>query len=376
LDMQNFRSFARPRRLKRVDGEDARALAMTRSKRAHSHLLINFASKTIGANEKGVMPMVYPFSNQSYFLVAIVLICITTLGACSTMEKSSTTRRSMESLPPETPDSRASSSPKFPASPARAATESTQPSTQSAPPAVQPEAAPVHAVAPPSVQPEATTDETAATPENSITTQANDDADSVKRQLAEEQERIDQLRREREQDIAKEESQSSQEPSAQTGFETGPSVPAASTRRVASPVAATKPEDQIADFPTSPNVAEAKSPESTPLVELPLQRSIYFDYDKAVIKETYDSVLLANGAYLKAHPSITAEIEGNCDERGSREYNLALGARRAAEVKQALELQGVDGKRIKTVSFGSEKPIALGKDEESYSKNRRADIVN
>lgn len=322
--------------------------------------------------------MVHPFSNQSYLLVAIVLVCITTLGACSTMEKSSTTTRSMESLPPETPDSRAATSPKFPASPAQATTESTQPSAQPTPPA-QPEGAPDQAVALPSLQPEARTDETAATPDNSITTQANDDADSVKRQLAEEQERIDQLRRE--QDFAKEEearakNQSPQAATAQTRLETGPSAQAASARRVASPVAATKPEDQIADFPIGLNVAEAKSNESTPLVELPLQRSIYFDYDKAVVKETYDSMLLANGAYLKTHPSITAEIEGNCDERGSREYNLALGARRAQAVKQALELQGVDGKRIKTVSFGSEKPIALGKDEESYSKNRRADIVN
>ena len=323
--------------------------------------------------------MVYSFSNQSYLLIAIVLVCITTLGACSTMEKSSTTTRSMESLPPETPDSRAATSPKFPASPAQATMESTQPSAESAPPVAQSEAAPDQAVAPPSVQPDATTNETAATPEISIAVQANDDEDSAKRQLAEEQERIDQLRRE--QDIAKEaearaKNQSPPAPTAQTRLEIGPSVPAASARRIASPVAATKPEDQIADFPTNLNVAEAKANESTPLVELPLQRSIYFDYDKAVIKETYDSVLLANGAYLKAHPNITAEIEGNCDERGSREYNLALGARRAAEVKQALELQGVDGKRIKTVSFGSEKPIALGKDEESYSKNRRADIVN
>src|SRR6185436_6175157 len=173
---------------------DARALAMPRSKRGH--LLINSASKTIGANKKGAMPMVYSFSNQSYLLIAIVLVCITTLGACSTMEKSSTTTRSMESLPPETPDSRAATSPKFPASPAQATMESTQPSAESAPPVAQSEAAPDQAVAPPSVQPDATTNETAATPEISIAVQANDDEDSAKRQLAEEQERIDQLRRE------------------------------------------------------------------------------------------------------------------------------------------------------------------------------------
>jgi len=112
------------------------------------------------------------------------------------------------------------------------------------------------------------------------------------------------------------------------------------------------------------------------VVQQPLQRSVYFDYDKSGIKEEYDSMLMAHAAYLKLHPGIAKEIQGNCDERGSREYNLALGARRAEAVKRALELLGADGRKIKTVSFGSEKPVALGKDEESYSQNRRADIVN
>ena len=105
-------------------------------------------------------------------------------------------------------------------------------------------------------------------------------------------------------------------------------------------------------------------------------RSIFFDYDQSTIPKQYDNLVVQNAAYLKASPRIKFEVQGNCDERGSREYNLALGARRAQAVKRALELAGADGGRIQVVSFGAEKPIANGKDEESYSKNRRADIVN
>jgi len=68
-------------------------------------------------------------------------------------------------------------------------------------------------------------------------------------------------------------------------------------------------------------------------------------------------------------------VQGNCDDRGSREYNLALGQRRADSVKRAMVLLGVGDKQIETVSFGAEKPVAFGQDEESWAKNRRADIV-
>jgi peptidoglycan-associated lipoprotein len=85
-------------------------------------------------------------------------------------------------------------------------------------------------------------------------------------------------------------------------------------------------------------------------------------------------MIVGHAAFLKAHPDYKAEVQGNCDERGSREYNLALGARRAESVKRALELAGAEGANIKTVSFGAEKPVAFGQDEESYRQNRRADI--
>jgi peptidoglycan-associated lipoprotein len=137
--------------------------------------------------------------------------------------------------------------------------------------------------------------------------------------------------------------------------------------------AAAKGDDEAAVFPTNASAADESSTEAA--VQAAAARSVYFGYDQATVPEKYDDMLLANAAYLKGHPNLKAEVQGNCDERGSREYNLALGARRAMAVKRALELAGADGGRIAAISYGSEKPVATGKDEESYSQNRRADIV-
>lgn len=108
---------------------------------------------------------------------------------------------------------------------------------------------------------------------------------------------------------------------------------------------------------------------------MPSETSIYFNFDQAVVDSQYESVIVANANFLKDHPDLKVEVQGNCDERGSREYNIALGQRRAERVKQALELLGVNGSRIDTVSFGSEKPAAFGHDETSWRLNRRADLV-
>jgi len=107
----------------------------------------------------------------------------------------------------------------------------------------------------------------------------------------------------------------------------------------------------------------------------PTENSVYFGYDQAELDSQYETVLFAHAEFLKANPKLKIEIQGNCDERGSREYNIALGQRRAFTVKRALELLGVEGYRIDTVSFGSEKPVAFGHDETSWRLNRRADIV-
>ena len=131
-------------------------------------------------------------------------------------------------------------------------------------------------------------------------------------------------------------------------------------------------QDELAVFPADGNAARDGAEAA---VQRALEHSVYFGYNQASVPEEYDAMLMANAEYLKAHPAVETEVQGNCDERGSREYNLALGARRAEAVKRALELAGADGSRIRTVSFGAEKPVAEGKDEESYSQNRRVDIV-
>jgi peptidoglycan-associated lipoprotein len=101
----------------------------------------------------------------------------------------------------------------------------------------------------------------------------------------------------------------------------------------------------------------------------------FFDYDKADLRSDARDVLAANAAWLKAHPSIVFTIEGHSDERGTAQYNLALGDRRANAAKEYLVSLGLDGGRAKTVSYGKERPFATGHDEDSWAKNRRAHFV-
>ena len=108
---------------------------------------------------------------------------------------------------------------------------------------------------------------------------------------------------------------------------------------------------------------------------LPTEKSIYFDYDIYKVKSEYAELVSKHGNYITSNSFYSIKLEGNCDERGGIEYNLALGDRRANSVKDALTAVGVDSSRIETISYGSEKPIAFGKDEKSYSLNRRVDIV-
>jgi len=105
------------------------------------------------------------------------------------------------------------------------------------------------------------------------------------------------------------------------------------------------------------------------------KRSIYYEYDRYDIQEEYVPIIEAHAKLLMAHPDLKIAVQGNCDDRGSREYNLALGQRRAESVKRAMVLLGDNEKQIETVSFGAEKPVAFGQDEESWAKNRRSDIV-
>jgi peptidoglycan-associated lipoprotein len=102
---------------------------------------------------------------------------------------------------------------------------------------------------------------------------------------------------------------------------------------------------------------------------------IYFDFDKSTLTDTAKAVLDKKIKILNANPSVTVQIEGHTDERGSSEYNMALGQRRAASVKRYLTQHGIADSRIMIISYGEEKPAAAGHDETSWSQNRRAEFV-
>ncbi len=105
------------------------------------------------------------------------------------------------------------------------------------------------------------------------------------------------------------------------------------------------------------------------------KRVIYFDFDSSQVKEEYRPVVEAHAKYLATNPSARIVLEGHADERGTREYNMALGERRANAVKQLMVLLGADPAQIDVVSYGEERPAVLGHDESAWSKNRRVEIV-
>src|SRR6202166_2942933 len=108
----------------------------------------------------------------------------------------------------------------------------------------------------------------------------------------------------------------------------------------------------------------------------PLARKvIYFDFDKSEIKPEYADIVRASAQTLTQRPGIKMKLEGNTDERGTREYNIGLGERRAQAVRRALMLQGVAESQLTTVSFGAERPAVEGDDEAAWAQNRRVELV-
>ncbi len=105
------------------------------------------------------------------------------------------------------------------------------------------------------------------------------------------------------------------------------------------------------------------------------KRTIYFDFDNSEIKGEGTDIVAAHAKYLAANPTARVRLEGNTDERGSREYNIGLGERRAQAVRRALLLQGASDAQLSTVSYGEERPAAAGHDETAWAKNRRVEIV-
>ncbi|NTV15486.1 MAG: peptidoglycan-associated lipoprotein Pal [Desulfobulbaceae bacterium] len=102
---------------------------------------------------------------------------------------------------------------------------------------------------------------------------------------------------------------------------------------------------------------------------------VYFDFDKAIIRPDQVERIAANAHYLKENPAFKVRIEGNCDERGTNEYNLALGERRAMSAMKYLVNLGVADTRVTVLSYGEERPVNLGHDEPAWTENRRGDFV-
>lgn len=104
-------------------------------------------------------------------------------------------------------------------------------------------------------------------------------------------------------------------------------------------------------------------------------QSVYFDFDKSFVRGDAKAIMKSNADWLKANPSVKVRIEGNCDERGTKEYNQALGQRRAATAKKYLTDLGISAKRISLISYGKEKPACTNATEDCWQKNRRDDFV-
>src|SRR3982751_5258516 len=134
---------------------------------------------------------------------------------------------------------------------------------------------------------------------------------------------------------------------------------------------------QTTDTSTTDN-ANATNDETAsqgPSGELLSNRIVYFDFDSADIRADSQSVVAAHARYLAGAPAQKVRLEGHADERGSREYNIGLGERRAQAVRRALLLQGVAEVQLSTVSYGEERPAVAGSDEQAYAANRRVEIV-
>jgi peptidoglycan-associated lipoprotein len=134
----------------------------------------------------------------------------------------------------------------------------------------------------------------------------------------------------------------------------------------------------VAAQPDQRTVATVQAPAVDPLDDpkgVLAKRSVYFDYDSYMVKDEFKPVVDAHSRYLAANKDRKIVIQGNTDERGGSEYNLALGQKRADAVRKALAVLGVPEAQMEAVSFGKEKPKATGSDEASWAENRRADIV-
>jgi len=143
------------------------------------------------------------------------------------------------------------------------------------------------------------------------------------------------------------------------------------------PAAAPRPVPSPASAPVTTRPAQTPALQADPLTDpgnVLSKRSIFYDYDRSDVKDEYRPILQAHGKYLAEHRGTKMLVQGNCDERGSREYNIALGQRRAEGVKRMLMLMGATESQVEAVSLGEEKPRCADHNEGCWSQNRRGDM--
>jgi len=125
----------------------------------------------------------------------------------------------------------------------------------------------------------------------------------------------------------------------------------------------------------SAGVGDSRGTNRSDLIGLPSERIVYFDFDRSEVRADQRNVVTQHGGYLAANPNVKTRIEGHADERGSREYNLALGERRAESVKRSLMALGAIDSQMTTLSYGEEKPLSLEHNETAWQSNRRVELV-
>lgn len=151
--------------------------------------------------------------------------------------------------------------------------------------------------------------------------------------------------------------------------------------------ASQKPKETITVAPDPVPAAKVEAPAAAPAeparvavdplddpANILAKRSVYYPFDVAAVQDADKPIVQAHAKYLSEHPNRKVRLEGNCDERGSNEYNLGLGQRRADGVKKMLELGGAKEGQLDAISYGEEKPRASGHNEASWSQNRRTDL--
>ena len=166
---------------------------------------------------------------------------------------------------------------------------------------------------------------------------------------------------------------------ALVGCSTQPSAPVDDQSTAGTPAAGTTPGTTTSGTTTS-GLSGASTGTGTPNAlkdpnNVLSKRSVYFEYDSFVVEDKYKPQIEAHARYLSGNKTVRITLQGNTDERGSREYNIALGQKRAEAVKRVLVLMGAQDVVIETVSYGKEKPKREGHDEAAWAENRRVDIV-